>query len=84
MKRISICLLFFLFGFPYQQGYSQQAYDTSYVNELNAKSRALIPKGEYLKADSFARQAQAVAEQIKFQKGIFYANTNLGVLYWYQ
>jgi hypothetical protein len=48
----------FLFGLLYQRGYSQQAYDTGYVNKLNAKSRALIElvKAHAAKFSCYKRQ----------------------------
>jgi len=58
--------------------------DTTSVNSLNQQCRQLILKGLYRTADSVALLAEKQSKKINFKKGLFYAYTNLGVIYWYQ
>jgi serine phosphatase RsbU (regulator of sigma subunit) len=58
--------------------------DTTKVNALNQATKEFIIKGDYLKADSFAREGLKLAKSLSFKKGIFDAYNHSGVIFWYR
>lgn len=58
--------------------------DTNEVNTLNEIAKELINTGAYDKARNYAEQAQILANQLRFQKGLADYYSTLGIIFYYE